>query len=115
MALLFDRPLPLTDHDKTRLVQENGLVLWDVLQQCAIKGSADASISQIELNPIDQLLGEYPVVALFANGKAAGKLYRRHLEQKIGRPITILPSTSPANARFSLADLARHWQVIRQV
>ena len=114
LAQLFQEAPPVTIEQKIQLVQRHRLILWDVLQECTIRGSSDASIKPVRLNPIDQLVKERPVKAIYANGQKAGLLYRQHLEKKTKIPITILPSTSPANARYSLADLARHWQVIRQ-
>jgi hypoxanthine-DNA glycosylase len=112
LALLFDEPAPLTSEEKTALLLRHHLALWDVLQQCRIQGSADSTIQDAVANPIDQLLAHCPISTIFANGQTAGTLYRRHIEPVTQMPITILPSTSPANARFSLNDLASQWQVM---
>lgn len=112
LALLFDEPVPLSTGEKTALLLKHHLALWDVLQQCRIQRSADRSIRDAVVNPIDQLLARCPIEAVFANGQTAGGLYRRRIEPVTHLPVTILPSTSPANARFSLDDLALRWQVI---
>jgi hypoxanthine-DNA glycosylase len=112
LARLFNEPVPQTIEEKTALILEHNLALWDVLQQCRIQGSADCTIRDAVANPIDQLLARCPIQTIFANGQTAGTLYRRHIEPDTQMPATILPSTSPANARFSLDDLASQWQVM---
>ncbi len=54
-----------------------------------------------------------PDQLVVANGQKAGALYRQHMQARIRLPLVVLPSTSPANARLSLNDLADAWQVIR--
>ncbi|MDW7656041.1 MAG: DNA-deoxyinosine glycosylase [Bacillota bacterium] len=115
LARLFHACIPQTIEEKTALILAHNLALWDVLQQCRIQGSADSTIQDVVANPIDQLLVRCPIKAIFANGQTAGILYRRHIEPFTQMPITILPSTSPANARFSLEDLAVQWHIIQTV
>jgi double-stranded uracil-DNA glycosylase len=115
LARLFHERIPQTIEEKTALILAHKLALWDVLQQCRIQGSADRTIRDAVVNPIGQLLAQYPIEAIFANGQTAGTLYRRHIEPVTRMPAVILPSTSPANARFSLDDLAARWDVIRTV
>ncbi len=93
LAQLYNETVPVTIEQKTRLILQQGIMLWDVLQECAIKGSSDASISQVVINPVDELLQRQPVQAIFANGQTAGRLYRQHLENKTKMPITVLPVT----------------------
>ena len=47
-----------------------------------------------------------------ANGKTAARLYERFILPQTDIPITALPSTSPANAAFSLDDLCERWRII---
>ena len=44
------------------------------------------------------------------NGALAGKLYARYLQQAVGLEAIIAPSTSPANAAWSLARLLPVWR-----
>jgi len=46
------------------------------------------------------------------NGKTAKKLYDRYSESETGLKAICLPSTSPANAMFSLEKLVEEWKVI---
>ena len=90
----------------------HGIALWDVIASCEITGSADQSIKNavpVDLTPILQTAA---LQAIYTNGATAHKLYRRYLQDTCGMPDVCLPSTSPANAAWSLARLHDAWQVI---
>ena len=44
------------------------------------------------------------------NGKTAGKLFHLYQSKQIGMEAVVLPSTSPANAAFSLDKLIEIWE-----
>ena len=50
---------------------------------------------------------------IYTNGQTAHKLYGKHQAQGIALPEGALPSTSPANAAWSLERLTAAWSVIR--
>ena len=50
--------------------------------------------------------------AVFCNGAAAWQIYHKHIESQTGIPAVKLPSTSPANAAWSLPRLQEAWDVI---
>lgn len=98
-----------------------GVGLWDVLAACQRPGSLDASIrpgSEIVVD-LPGLLPHCPQLQLIVcNGATAARLYQRHLAGPVAalRPDLqwrALPSTSPANAAFSLARLLQDWQPLR--
>ena len=86
------------------------IALWDVVEACTITGSADSTLSAQRLNDVPALLRETGIRHVFANGQTAGKLYRTQLEKKTGVPILVLPSTSPANAAWSMDRLTIAWR-----
>lgn len=110
LAAVYHLPEPFTLAEKHRFLRDNRIALWDVVGSCDIRGSADQSIRQVKPNPIGDLLEEYPIRRLFANGKTAYQLYMRYIFPNTGAAIIPLPSTSPANAAFSLQRLTRVWQ-----
>lgn len=88
------------------------IALWDVAAECSIRGSADSSISAVTANDIAPLLRSTQIKAVFLNGQTAQKLFRKYLSEetaKFGCTVTTLPSTSPANASYSLEKLAAEW------
>ena len=49
------------------------------------------------------------ICRIYANGKKAESLYKKYIFPKIKVGITVLPSTSPANATCSLEKLIEIW------
>ena len=88
------------------------IALWDVIQSCDIKGSSDSSIKNVQPTDIGMILEKTNITQIYANGNKAGQLYQRYQYPVTGRKATVLPSTSPANAAWSLERLCEAWHVI---
>ena len=99
LAAVCDVPEPVTIEEKKQFLLENGIALYDVIEEC--------EIIPANLNPI---LKVSQINAVFTNGRLAGKLYRKYQEPVTGLPCVELPSSSPANAAFSLERLIEIWQ-----
>ena len=110
LAALCAAPVPVANAEKQAFLLANGIALWDVLASCEIVGSADGSIRHPEPNDIGALLAAVPVRQVFANGQTAAVLYSRHIAPLTGRQAVMLPSTSPANAAYTLPMLIKAWQ-----
>lgn len=95
---------------KRALLLRHGIALWDVVESCEVRGSADASIRDVVPADVARVTSAAPVRAVLCNGGTAGRLYRRWLEPVTGLSATVLPSTSPANASWSLARLVERWR-----
>jgi hypoxanthine-DNA glycosylase len=94
-----------------------GLALWDVIGACRRHGSLDAAIESdsIKVNPIAELLGaQHSIHRVATNGTLAARLFDRHVAPSLPRPIEVvrLPSTSPANASWSLDRKRAAWRGI---
>ncbi len=94
---------------KRDLLLRHGIALWDVVASCDVKGSSDASITGVTPVEIERVTAVAPIEAVVCNGGTAGRLYRRHLEARTGLSAEVLPSTSPANASWSLERLIERW------
>lgn len=114
LSALYQAPLPQTIEEKKRFLHDRRIALWDVLQRCAIRGSEDASIRQPIVNDLAPLLTQAPIQAIFTNGKKAFSLYERYCLPLTQRPAVALPSTSPANAAYSLPMLIDQWHILLQ-
>ncbi len=90
----------------------NRIAIWDVIQSCDIIGSSDSSIKNVEPTELATLIENSKIKHIFVNGKTAERLYKRYSEAKTGIKAIALPSTSPANAMFSLERLCQAWNVI---
>ncbi len=104
--------VPGTTKEKIDFLLNNRIAVWDVIKACEVKGSSDASIKNVITNDIKSLVSNYKIKKLYANGNLAYSLYVKHSFNKTGIDIIKLPSTSPANARYSLDMLISLWSVI---
>lgn len=102
-------------------LQQAGIGLWDVIGQCRRRGSLDTAIvrgSEV-VNPLPQLMGTLPHLRVIAcNGAAAHAAFRRWVRPQLppalaGLPLLALPSTSPANAAWSLPRLLEQWRQLQ--
>ena len=110
MALLTGEARPLTIAEKRALILKHGFALWDSIGRCTITGSSDSSIRDVEPNDLRIITAQAPIEKIFCNGNASLRCYRRYIQPALGREATLLPSTSPANAAWSLERLAEAWQ-----
>ena len=94
---------------KRSMLLNGGVALWDVIESCDIKGSSDASIRNVVPIDIGRITIVAPIEAVVCNGGTAGRLYHRYLESLTGIKAQVMPSTSPANAAWSLDRLIAFW------
>ena len=112
-AAVFDLPVPNTIEEKKRFLHQNHIALWDVIGSCDITGSSDSSIKNVCANDLSDILNGSHISSIFVNGKAAEKYYNRYTRSATGMDAFCLPSTSPANAAWSLEKLIGAWSVIK--
>lgn len=98
---------------KKQFLLKNNIALWDSLKSCEIKGSSDASITNVEINNIEELIKKSNISKIIFNGKAAYNLFVKNADMTkySNLEIRILPSTSPANAAYSLDKLFDIWSI----
>ena len=112
IAALTKSELPTTIEEKQAMLLKHGIAIWDVIQSCEITGSSDSSIKNVVPMNFSTILAQSQIKRIFANGATSAKLYQTYCEHTTGIPIIKLPSTSPANAAFSLEKLLQEWKVI---
>lgn len=112
MAGILNCPLPETVEQKRKMLTDNGIALWDVIASCEISGSSDSSIKNAVPNDLSSILEGADIKKIFVNGKTAEKYYIKYTEKTTGRKAVCLPSTSPANAAWSLDKLSEEWKRI---
>ena len=99
---------PITKEEKTKLILNNNLAIYDVIKSCDIEGSADSSIKNVKLNNLDLLIQKSKIEKIIFNGNKAYELYNKYEKNKFSNT-KVLPSTSPANAKYTLEDLCKIW------
>jgi len=101
------KPIPQSIEDKIQLLLGNGIALWDVLATCEITGSDDSSIRKPIYNDIATFINGKYIKKILCNGMKAYKLCQR---LRLPLPVLCMPSTSPANAAWSLERLTAAWK-----
>lgn len=110
---IFGEELPVTIEEKKAFLIRNHIALWDVIGSCEIDGSSDSSIRDVTVNDLSVILDTADIRAIFLNGKKAEQYYLKYLFPVLKRDAVCLPSTSPANAAWSLDKLTDAWKVIK--
>lgn len=113
IAGIYGLDVPENILKKKELLHQCGIAVWDVIESCEIKGSSDSSIREVVTADLNTILERCTIEKIFANGKTAGSLYNKFAKEKTKREIIELPSTSPANAAYSLEKLIIKWSVIK--
>ncbi|MBR2952747.1 MAG: DNA-deoxyinosine glycosylase [Clostridia bacterium] len=104
---------PTTIEEKRSFLLSNNIALWDVIASCDITGSSDSSIKNVVANDLTEILDNANIKQIFVNGKTAEKYYNKCIRDKINRNAICLPSTSPANAGWSINNLIVIWRIIK--
>lgn len=110
MAGICECDVPKTIEEKKKLILDHHFALWDVIHSCDVEGSADSTIKNVVPNDIRVILNHAKISKIFVNGKKAESLYKKYLEKDTGLKAVCLPSTSPANASWSLERLTEYWK-----
>jgi len=110
LAGIYGEPVPGSIPGKKAFLLKHHIAVWDVIGSCDITGSSDSSIRNVKPSDISIILNNANIRAVFTNGATASRMYNRYILPVTGREAQVLPSTSPANAKWSLDDLISVWE-----
>lgn len=113
-SAVFECDVPQTVAEKREFLLLNKIAVWDVIAACDIVGSSDSSIKNVVPNDLNKILRTADIKQIFVNGKTSEKYYNKYIRDKIGREAVCLPSTSPANAAWSVEGLIEQWRKIKE-
>lgn len=113
MQKVFDVELS-TAEDKVNFLHQYHIALYDVIEQCEIAGSSDASIKNVVPTNLVDIIGKSKITKVYTTGKKAYDLYQKYQYPKTNIQAELLPSTSPANAKCSLEDLIQVYENIKK-
>lgn len=117
LAQIFDSPLPSSKDEKINFLLSHKIAIYDAALSCEIKGSSDAAMREVVPVNLSAIFAVADILQVFANGGKAYEISKKFLEADIEKAtknkIVQLPSTSPANAKFSLQGLVSRWQVVK--
>lgn len=110
IADLTEESIPETIEEKKKILLQHNIAIWDVIKSCEITGSSDSSIKEVVPADIESILQKSQIEKIYANGGKAYQLYMKYIFPNTKRDIIKLPSTSPANASYSLERLLEIWK-----
>lgn len=110
LAAIYGCDIPQSIEEKKVLLLSHSIALYDVISSCEIVGSSDSSIKNATPNDIRSLVNGTQIERVITNGRLAHKLYEKHIAGAVSVPEVCCPSTSPANAAFSLERLISEWK-----
>jgi TDG/mug DNA glycosylase family protein len=114
LSALFHEPPLITIDEKKQFLLKHHIALWDVIESCEIKGSSDSSIDNVVINDLQKVLESSSIQYIYTNGKKAHSLYQKYCLSMTHIEDICLPSSSPANATYTLEKLIDSWQIILQ-
>ena len=112
-AAVFDEETPTTIAEKTVFLLRNHIAVWDVIASCEIAGSSDSSIRNVIPNDLSDILKSAQIRQIYVNGGTAAKYYQKYQFPTTKMQAVTLPSTSPANAAWSIEKLTAAWHIIK--
>lgn len=114
LSAVCEVPLPVTVEEKRAFLLAQHIALWDVIEHCEITGSADSSIRNVIPTALSVILSAAQIRRIYVNGATAEKYYVKYQQERTGIEAVRLPSTSPANAGWSLARLCTAWAMLHE-
>lgn len=112
IAAVTESKVPENISEKRELLLKNRIALWDVISSCEITGSSDSSIKNVIPNDLSEILKNSKIKRIYVNGKTSEKYYNKYMRERTGINAVCLPSTSPANAKWTLEKLQEEWKRI---
>ena len=108
--------VPESTDEKINFLLAHRIAIYDAAISCEIEGSSDAKMSKIVPANLKPIFKEANIRQVYANGGKAYEICKKYLEGEIIKAtkneVIKLPSTSPANAKFSLERLVQEWTIV---
>lgn len=98
-----------TKEQKTKFLLSNGIAIWDSIKECDIENSADSTIKNVVPNDIRHILENSKIKKILCNGGTSYDVFKKYYKDKLDIKVDVLPSSSPANARYDVDKLAKVW------
>lgn len=116
LACVLDESIvPQSTAERTEFLLRHHIAMWDTIESCTIVGASDSSIRDVVPNNLSRILSVAPIRAVFTTGAKASLYYKRYQLPMTGIPARQLPSTSGANAAWSLERLVDAYQIVADV
>ena len=99
---------------KLKTLLNSNIALWDTIKSCKREGSLDSDIQNETPNDIKGLLKNYSnIKTICLNGNKSYSAFKKYFPDLLEKyNCHKMPSTSPANARYSLDILIKEWSKV---
>lgn len=105
--------VPTSIQEKQAFLKNYDIACYDVIYECDIIGSQDSSVKNVVPSNVLSIVNDSNITLVVTNGGLATKLYKKYQTKKLDCKHLAMPSTSPANARYSLEMLEEKWLAIK--
>ena len=116
LAGILSAAVPESTDEKIKFLLSHHIAIYDAAISCEINGSSDSKMSKIVPVNLNPIFKEANIRQVYANGGKAYEICEKYLEDEIIKAtkneVIKLPSTSPANAKFSLEKLKCEWKAV---
>lgn len=96
----FGEEVPSCTQGKKEFLLRRNIALWDIVTECEIIGSRDETIKNFKVADLKKVLQNSQISYIILNGAKAYAVFEKAYGD-ISIPYIKLPSTSPANVRFT--------------
>ena len=110
ISAVTNESVPQSVDEKQTLLLRHAIALWDSIKSCEITGSSDSSIRNVVANDLTTILSTAEIQLICCNGKKSHELYNKYIRPNTNREAICLPSTSPANASWSMEMLINEYR-----
>lgn len=108
---IFNKELIDDYEERIRLLEDNNIAVWDVLEYCEREGSLDSRIKNEHANDFASLYRQFPNLEyVFFSSKNAAAYYDKYIGRRAGLCYGVLPSPSGANATKSFDEKLEVWK-----
>jgi hypoxanthine-DNA glycosylase len=101
VAALRGEAVPGSIAEKKALLERQRIALWDMAAECEIEESMDSDLRNVRVVDLAPVMRKGRIERILLNGRKAEALFLAHCA-RWARMAVYVPSTSPANGRFSL-------------
>lgn len=111
----YTLPGPDQYADRCAWALARGLGIWDAYASCEREGSLDSAIRHAKVNDFAALRAQCPALQLIAHNGGESFRHAKQVRASLNVehfPLLKLPSSSPANASWSLARKVEAWRVV---
>ena len=112
LSQILKEPFPNTNEDKISIAKKYNIAIWDVLYSCDIEGASDNTIKNPVPNNLNKIINQSQIKYIFTTGTKAFQLYNKYCFNDTKIEAVLLPSTSPANFRYSTEKLCLEYSII---